>query len=91
MALYTDLLEITNIGTLHFGLTIADLGRVHKSMPWNPLIAQAFYRRGIIETWGRGTLKIQKLMRDAGLPQPDFDITDQSFTIRFFPVGDGYC
>lgn len=49
VALYADRLEITNTGTLHFGMTVADLGRAHKSMLWNPLIAQAFYRRGIIE------------------------------------------
>ncbi len=40
-----------------------------------------------IEIWGRGTLKIQKLMRDAGLPRPEFNVTDHEFTIRFFPAG----
>ena len=29
-----------------------------------------FYRRGLIETWGRGTLKIANLMKTAGLPVP---------------------
>jgi hypothetical protein len=30
--------------------TAGKLLREHESRPWNPLIAQAFYRRGIIET-----------------------------------------
>ena len=42
----------------------------HESKPWNPWIASVFYRRGLIETWGRGTLKIAKLMKEAGLEAP---------------------
>lgn len=35
----------------------------HEPIPWNPWVAKVFYRRGLIETWGRGTLKIADLMR----------------------------
>ncbi|MDR2196030.1 MAG: putative DNA binding domain-containing protein, partial [Gallionellaceae bacterium] len=70
VALYDDRLEIISIGDLHFGLTPEKLLDEHESKPWNPLIAQAFYRRGIIETWGRGTQKIARLMREAGLEPP---------------------
>ncbi|MDR3053884.1 MAG: putative DNA binding domain-containing protein [Zoogloeaceae bacterium] len=70
VALYDDRLEIISIGDLHFGLTPEALLREHESRPWNPMIANAFYRRGIIETWGRGTLKIARLMREAGLTPP---------------------
>ena len=31
---------------------------------------KVFYRRGLIETWGRGTLKIATLMQTVGLPLP---------------------
>ncbi|WP_041463921.1 ATP-binding protein [Pelodictyon luteolum] len=41
----------------------------HESKSWNPLIATAFYRRGLIEAWGRGILKIAQLLREASLPQ----------------------
>lgn len=34
------------------------------------MIARTSYRRGIIETWGRGTLKIARLMREAGHEPP---------------------
>lgn len=66
VAIYDDRLEIISIGDLHFGLTPEALFREHESRPWNPMIARMFYRRGIIETWGRGTLKIARLMQEAG-------------------------
>jgi ATP-dependent DNA helicase RecG len=70
VALYDDRLEIISIGDLHFGLTPEALFREHESKPWNPMIAHTFYRRGIIETWGRGTLKISRLVQEAGHPPP---------------------
>ncbi len=70
VALYDDRLEIISAGELHFGLTPAMLFQPHESRPWNPWIASVFYRRGMIETWGRGTLKIVQLMQEAGLAAP---------------------
>jgi len=70
VALYDDRLEIISSGELHFGLTPEMLFQPHESKPWNPWIAKVFYRRGLIETWGRGTLKIAGLMQKAGLQAP---------------------
>ena len=70
VALFDDRLEISSAGELHFGLTPEMLYQPHESKPWNPLMANVFYRRGHIETWGRGTLKIGSLMHQAGLPAP---------------------
>ena len=67
VALYDDRLEIISPGELHFGLTPEKLLKPHESKPWNPLIASTFYRRGHIEAWGRGTLKIAELLQQAGL------------------------
>ena len=83
VALYDDRLEIISIGDLHFGLTPEKLLREHESKPWNPLIAQAFYRRGIIETWGRGTLKIARLMRAAGLEPPVTTVRTGAVVVTF--------
>ena len=71
VALYDDRLEITSSGTLHFGLTPEALFEPHESLPWNPLVARVFYRRGIIESWGRGTIKMDELTTRAGLPRPE--------------------
>jgi ATP-dependent DNA helicase RecG len=86
VALYDDRLEIISIGDLHFGLTPEALTRSHASHPWNPLIAQAFYRRGIIETWGRGTLKVAELMRAAGLEPPVMTVRAGGAVVVTFDV-----
>jgi ATP-dependent DNA helicase RecG len=83
IALYDDRLEIISIGDLHFGLTPEKLLQEHESRPWNPLIAQVFYRRGIIETWGRGTLKIARLMREAGLEPPITTVRTGAVVVTF--------
>jgi len=87
VALYDDRLEITSSGTLHFGLTPASLFEPHESLPWNPLIASVFYRRGIVETWGRGTLKMAELAVAAGLPRPEIEEVPGAVVVRFRPVG----
>jgi hypothetical protein len=51
VAIFDDRLEITSTGTLPVGITVADLKREHTSKPRNPLIAEVFYRRGLIERW----------------------------------------
>jgi ATP-dependent DNA helicase RecG len=86
IAVYDDRLEVTSSGTLHFGLTVEDLFRPHESLPWNPLIARVLYRRGVIEQWGRGTLKIVELVQEAGMPTPEIEDVAGSVTIRFRPA-----
>ncbi|HBL29881.1 MAG TPA: hypothetical protein DD490_23840 [Acidobacteria bacterium] len=86
VAIYDDRLEVTSSGTLHFGLTPEALFGPHESLPWNPLIASVFYRRGIIESWGRGTLKMAELARSAGLPRPEIEDVGGCVTVRFRPT-----
>ena len=85
VAVYDDRLEVTSSGTLHFGLTAEALFQPHESLPWNPLIARVLYRRGIIEQWGRGTLKIAELTQRAGLPRPEIEEIGGCVTVRFRP------
>ena len=59
----------------------------HPSRPRNPLIADAFYRRGLIERWGRGTQKIVELCVRAGHPEPEFGQQASAFWVRFLPSG----
>ena len=83
IALYDDRLEVTSSGSLHFGLTPEELFAPHESRPWNPLIARTFYRRGIIEEWGSGTLKMAELASGAGLPVPEIEDASGAVTVRF--------
>jgi ATP-dependent DNA helicase RecG len=87
VAMYDDRLEITSSGALHFGLTPERLFSPHESLPWNPLIAGVFYRRGIIEAWGRGTVKMAELAASAGLPRPEIEDVGGCVTVRFRPTG----
>ena len=86
LAVYSDRLEVTSSGNLHFGLTPAKLFEPHDSLPWNPLIARTFYRRGVIEEWGRGTLKIVEVTTSAGLPSPEIEDAGGCVTVRFRPA-----
>ena len=83
IAIYDDRLEVTSSGSLHFGLTPEKLFGPHESRPWNPLIARTFYRRGIIEEWGSGTLKMAALTGAAGLPMPEIEDDGGAVTVRF--------
>jgi ATP-dependent DNA helicase RecG len=85
VAIYQDRLEITSSGNLHFGLTAEKLFEPHESLPWNPLIARVFHRRGIIETWGRGTLRMVELTEQAGLPRPEIEEGAGCVVVRFRP------
>ena len=83
VAIYDDRLEVTSSGSLHFGLTPEKLFAPHESRPWNPLIAGTFYRRGVIERWGSGTLKIAEHVSAAGLPPPEIEDDGGCVTVRF--------
>jgi ATP-dependent DNA helicase RecG len=85
VAIFDDRLEISSSGELHFGLKAADLYQPHESLPWNPLIADVFFQRGIIETWGRGTLKMAELAERAGLPRPEIESIPGAVVVRFRP------
>jgi ATP-dependent DNA helicase RecG len=86
VAIYDDRLEITNTGTLPASITIEDLTKPHASQIRNDLIADAFYRRGIIEQWGRGTLKMIELTEEAGLVPPEFEERGGEIVVRFRPT-----
>jgi ATP-dependent DNA helicase RecG len=66
IAILHDRLEIWSHGTLPFGLKPEDRRGPHGSKPRNPLITGAFYRRGLVEEWGRGTEMIVRLCPGPG-------------------------
>jgi ATP-dependent DNA helicase RecG len=87
VAIFDDRLEVTSAGLLPPGITVADLKRDHKSQLRNPLIAGVFYRRGLIEQWGRGTQKIVNWCVAAGQPEPEFEEQAGHVVVRFRPAG----
>ena len=87
VAIFDDRLEVTSLGLLPPGITVADLKRDHASRLRNPLIAGVFYRRGLIEQWGRGTQKIVTWCVAAGQPEPEFEEQAGAVVVRFRPSG----
>ena len=45
------------------------------------------YKRGLVESWGRGTQKIVELCVRAGHPEPEFVEEAGSVGVRFLPRG----
>jgi ATP-dependent DNA helicase RecG len=87
VAIYDDRLEVISTGLLPVGIKVADLKRDHPSDPPNPLIAGVFYRRGLIEQWGRGTQKIVDWCLKAGQREPEFEEQAGAVVVRFRPSG----
>ena len=58
----------------------------HKSIKYNPLIADAFFKAGYIETWGRGIQKICDACKENGNPIPHYQIDGNDFTVIFDAV-----
>lgn len=83
VAVYDDRLEVSSTGTLPFGLTPEQLFEPHNSAPWNPIIANAFYLRGIIERWGRGIPLMAEQVVAAGLPRLEIEDDRLFVTVRF--------
>ena len=70
MHVYDDHLEIWNEGELPLGYTEETLMGRHSSKPRNRNIANAMFKAGFIDTWGRGYMKIREGFEAAGIPMP---------------------
>ncbi len=75
-------LTIYNEGGLPIGWTLDKLMGQHKSLPRNPLIANAFYRAGLIESFGRGIGAIMSQFEGRQEFEPVFE-SDSGFSVSF--------
>jgi ATP-dependent DNA helicase RecG len=80
---YSDKLMIWNEGQLPENWTIKKLMQNHSSRPNNPDIANAFFRSGYVEAWGRGIDKITEQCVATGLPTPTFINDGSDFWVIF--------
>ena len=69
---YENKLEIVNGGVLPDGWTVKTLLSSHRSFPYNPDIANTFFRSGEIEAWGRGIERIIMACKKEGFSTPEF-------------------
>lgn len=82
--LFANRLEIWNPGSLPGTLTLDDLRKAHPSVPTNPLIAESLYLTRDIEKAGSGILLMMELCREAGLPEPNYELRAGSFVVTFW-------
>lgn len=80
---YKDKLMIWNEGQLPENWTIETLLHKHASKPFNPDIANALFRSGYIESWGRGIAKMTEQCFNYGLPAPLFFFKSSGFWVEF--------
>ncbi len=88
ISVYDDKLMIWNPGQLPPDWKAEDLLEKHESKPFNPDVAHAFFRAGLVEAWGRGIDLILTDCRRAGVPTPELGLKRGGFWAVFrFPAG----
>lgn len=85
---YDDRLSIWNEKGLPLGLRLENLKEEHNSRPRNPKIADACFKAGYIDAWGRGTLKIINSCKEAALPEPEIIEKDGGVQVTIFKVNE---
>lgn len=83
ISVYHDKLLIWNPGELPPDWTIQKLLGKHASRPFNPDVANAFFRAGMIESWGRGIERIFAACRQAGAPVPEMRCEPSGLWVEF--------
>ena len=86
ISVYPDKMMIWNPGSLPQSWTMAQLLAKHASKPFNPDIANVFFRAGLIESWGRGIERIQNACKSAEYaPQVQWQLeTDGIWTVFYY-------
>ncbi len=80
---YEDRLKIWNPAVLPEGWSLKTLLGEHASQPFNPLVANAFFRAGEIEIWGRGIHRILLSCREEGAPEPQWRLDHNELWLEF--------
>ncbi|MBQ7433637.1 MAG: putative DNA binding domain-containing protein [Lachnospiraceae bacterium] len=78
-----DTITISNSCILPEGWTVDTLMEPHDSKPYNPDIANVFYRAGFIENWGQGIQKICDECQEIGAELPVYELLGTTLRIRF--------
>ncbi len=83
--IFDDRIEFYNPGKLYGGITINDLlSGNYSSKTRNKLIARAFMEVGLIERYGSGIMRIQKICVEYGVKKPLFEEWAQGFRVILF-------
>lgn len=81
---YDNKMFVWNHGTLPEGITLDKLTKPHSSFPRNPILAEACFRGGFIDSWGSGIMKIIESCKLAGLPTPTLEEDGGGFKVTLY-------
>ena len=83
VAVYDSRIEITSPGAFPRGITLAEVldGR---SEVRNKVVARVFKEAELIEQWGRGIQKMNRLCVEAGLKKPDITEAGMFVQVTFY-------
>jgi len=84
LKIYQDKIILWNVGELSSKLKVEELKKNHSSYPRNEILADVFFKAGLIEAWGRGTIKIIDECKKAGLPEPEFKEEFGGLSVYFY-------
>ena len=66
-------------------MPIEEIYKKHSSIPYNPKIADVFYKAGDIESWGRGFDKIMEVCKEEKAPYPVIDTDSRGIMVLCKP------
>ena len=81
-----EAMYISNVCVFPSDWTTENLMRTHNSRPYNPDLANTFFRAGYIESWGRGIQKICEECDLIGAKIPEYNILGDDITVKFTAV-----
>lgn len=83
ISVYKDKIYIGNECVFPEDWTVDDLLGKHNSRPYNPLIANTFFRAGYIESWGRGIQKIRESCEKNGNAMAEYQVRSSEMLVMF--------
>ena len=82
ISVYPDKIYVWNNGTMPKNLdSVEKLFDKHSSDPFNPNLAQVFFKSGLIEAWGRGFDKIKAGCEEYGGELPAYEISENGIMV----------
>ena len=82
ISVYPDKIYVWNNGNMPKNLDSAEkLFDKHSSEPFNPNLAQVFFKSGLIEAWGRGFDKIRAGCEEYGGELPAYEISENGIMV----------
>ena len=82
ISVYEDKIYIWNDGEMPLNLNSTEkLFMKHSSKPYNPKLANIFFKSGMIEAWGRGFEKIKEACGLYDGPLPEYEINETGIMV----------